>query len=55
MAAVRVRNAAGTVVWTSAEVEQPLVEVVDGVVRVTELETGQVLDTYSLKPGESVS
>ena len=54
MAVVEVRNAAGTVVWTSCEVEQPLVEVVDNIVRVTEFETGQVVDTYPLKPGERV-
>jgi hypothetical protein len=52
--AVQVKNAAGAVVWTSCEVEQPLVEVVDSVVRVTEFDTGQVVDTYALKPGEGV-
>jgi len=52
---VRVKDAAGTVVWTSCEVEQPLIEVVANVVRVTELGTGQVVDTYALKPGERLS
>jgi hypothetical protein len=53
--AVQVKDAAGKVVWTSCEVEQPLVEVVENVVRVTEFGTGQVVDTYALKPGEKVS
>jgi hypothetical protein len=52
---VEAKDAAGKVVWTSCEVEQPLVEVVENVVRVTEFETGQVVDTYQLKPGERVS
>jgi hypothetical protein len=55
VSAVQVKDAAGKVVWTSCEVDQPLVEVVENVVRVTEFETGQVVDTYRLKPGESVS
>jgi hypothetical protein len=55
MKAVQVKDAAGKVVWTSCDVEQPLVEVVQNVVRVTEFETGQVVDTYALKPGERVS
>lgn len=55
MSAVQVRDAAGKVVWTSCEVERPLIEVVDNVVRVTEFDTGQVVDTYPLKPGERVS
>lgn len=55
MTVVQVKNAAGTVVWTSCEVEQPLIEVVQNVVRVTEFATGQVVDTYALKPGERVS
>ena len=54
MAVIRVRNAAGAIVWTSCEVEQPLVEVVENVVRVTEMDTGQVVDTYPLKPGEQL-
>ena len=54
MTAVQVKDAAGKVVWTSCEVEQPLIEVVANVVRVTELDTGQVMDTYSLKKGEQV-
>ena len=54
MSIVQVRNAAGTIVWASCEVEQPLVEVVENVVRVTELETGQVIATYALRPGEQV-
>jgi hypothetical protein len=55
MTAVQVKDAAGKVVWTSCDVEQPLVEVVQNVVRVTEFETGQVVDTYALKSGERVS
>jgi hypothetical protein len=55
MTAVQVKDAAGKVVWTSCDVEQPLVEVVQNVVRVTEFATGQVVDTYALKPGERVS
>jgi hypothetical protein len=53
--AVQVKNAAGKVVWTSCQLEQPLVEVVDNVVRVTEFNTGQVVDTYALQPGERVA
>ena len=54
MAVVQVKNAAGALVWRSPEVEQPLIEVVENVVRVTELGTGQVIATYPLKPGEEV-
>ena len=54
MAVVEVKNAAGAVVWKSPEVDQPLVEVVDNTVKVFEFDTGQVIATYSLKPGEQV-
>jgi hypothetical protein len=55
MSTVEVKNAQGAVVWTSPEVDQPLVEVVDGTVKVIEFETGQVVATYPLKLGERVS
>ena len=55
MPTIEVKNAHGAVVWTSPELDQPLVEVVDNTVKVIEFETGQVLATYALKPGEKVS
>jgi hypothetical protein len=55
MSIVEVKNAQGAVVWKSPEVDQPLVEVVDNTVKVIEFETGQVVATYPLKPGERVS
>jgi hypothetical protein len=54
MPSVEVRNARGDVVWRSAEVEEPIIEVVERVVRVTDLNTGQVLGTYQLKPDEEL-
>ena len=55
MTVVQVKNAAGEVVWTSPEVEEPLVEAVEGRVKVFEFSTGQVVAVYELKPGETVS
>ena len=55
MATVQVKNTAGAVVWRSPEVDQPLVEVVENTVKVIEFDTGQVIATYPLKPGEQVA
>lgn len=55
MSTVKVRNAVGALVWESPPAGQPLVEVVEQVVRVTDLDNGQVIATYPLKPGERVS
>ncbi len=52
MAVIEVKNAAGKTVWTSPEVEVPLVEEVDSTIKVFDFNTGQVLDAYVLKPGE---
>lgn len=54
MPAVEVRNSSGAIVWRSVEVEEPIVEVVDRTVRVTDLQTGQILATYDLKTDEQV-
>jgi hypothetical protein len=55
MAVVEVRDASGAIVWQSPEVNEPIVEVIERVVRVTDFDTGQVLGTYNLKPGEEVA
>ena len=55
MPIVEVRNAKGEVVWRSPEVAEPLVERFDRIVKVFELESGQVVATYELKDGEAVS
>jgi hypothetical protein len=54
MPVVEVRDASGAIVWQSVEVDEPIVEVVERVVRVTDFDTGQVLGTYSLKSGEEI-
>lgn len=55
MPMVEVRDASGAIVWQSVEVDEPIVEVVERVVRVTDFDTGQVLGTYNLKPGEEIA
>ena len=55
MPIVEVADASGTIVWQSPEVAEPLIEVVERVVRVTDLNTGQVLATYKLKAGEQLA
>lgn len=55
MPTVDVRDAAGVVVWESPDVDDPIVEVVGRIVRVTNLQTGEVLATYELKPGEKLA
>jgi hypothetical protein len=54
MPVVEVRDASGAIVWQSVEVDVPIVEVVERVVRVTDFDTGQVLGTHSLKSGEEI-
>jgi hypothetical protein len=54
MPCVEVVNEKGEVVWRSPEVEEPLVERFENLVKVVEFDTGQVLAAYELKPGESV-
>lgn len=54
MQIVEVADASGAIVWRSPEVEEPLVEVVEQVVRVADFNTGQVLATYKLKAGEQL-
>lgn len=54
MAVVEVRDPSGAIVWQSPAVDEPIVEVIERVVRVTDFDTGQVLGTYSLKPGEEL-
>ncbi len=49
---IEVKNAGGEVVWQHAELDEPIVEVVAGVVRITDFNTGTVVATYALKPGE---
>lgn len=55
MAVIEVRNAQGTVVWTSPEADELMYETVDNTVKVIEFDTGQVIATYALKPGEQVA
>jgi hypothetical protein len=54
MTVIEIRDAAGTIVWTSPEAGEVMYETVDNTVRVTEFDTGQVIATYALKPGEQV-
>ncbi len=54
MAVIEVRNAAGALVWTSPEADELMHETVDNTVKVIEFETGQVIATYALQPGEHV-
>lgn len=54
MPIVEVADPSGTIVWRGPEVAEPLIEVVERVVRVTDLATGQVLATYRLKAGEQL-
>jgi hypothetical protein len=55
MAVIEIKDAAGAVVWTSPEAEELMYETVDNTVKVIEFETGQVIATYALKPGERVA
>ena len=55
MAVIEVKSAAGAVVWRSPDVEEPLVEEVENTVKVIDFNTGQVIATYGLKPGEHVA
>lgn len=52
MPAVHVVDANGTVRWQSPELDESMIEVVDRVLRITDLTTGAVVATYQLKPGE---
>lgn len=54
MAVFVVKDAQGNVVWTSPDVDPPIVEVVDGAVKVTDFDTGEVVAAYRLKPGEKL-
>src|SRR5690606_12517948 len=51
---VEVRDPSGAVVWRTGEIGSPYVERVSGVVRVIDLDTGQVEGTYALRPGDEV-
>ena len=55
MAVIHVKNAAGETVWESPDVPAPLVEVVDDTVKVTDMDSGEVVATHELKPGERVA
>ena len=55
MAVIQVKNAAGETVWESQDVQDPLVEVVDDTVKVTDMDSGEVVATHELKPGERVA
>ena len=54
MTVIRVNSAAGETVWESPDVPEPLVEVVDDTVKVTDMDSGEVVATHELKPGERV-
>lgn len=48
------RDAGGAIVWQSPELDEPIVEVVKRTVRIIDFETGRVVTTYDLKPGEEL-
>lgn len=52
MPVIEVKNQSGQTTWRSPDVAQPIVEVVENHVKVTDFDTGQVIATYQLKPGE---
>lgn len=54
MKSVTVQDASGAIVWVSPPVENPLVEIVDGTLKVFDFESSQVVATYAMKPGETV-
>ncbi|MSQ70381.1 MAG: hypothetical protein EXR27_03685 [Betaproteobacteria bacterium] len=55
MAVIEILDVAGAVVWTSPEGDELLYETVDNTVKVIEMNTGQVIAAYHLKPGERVA
>ena len=49
---VEIKNERDELVWKSPEVGTLIVERVEGTVRVIDMDDGQVVATYHLKPGE---
>ena len=55
MKSVAVQNAAGAIVWRSPPVAEPLTEIVDGVLKVFDFESSQVVATYPMQPGDTLA